>query len=90
MTPHTKLKESVEHLRGELHADHPLSEADRRLLDQTLADVNQMLDDEQEDPSFGDAIYEELRELSVRLEEAHPNLSVIVGRIVDGLSQLGV
>ena len=90
MTTHAHLKESVEHLRGELADPKPLSPADRQLLDQTLADVTQMLDEEQDDPSFGEAIYDELRELSVRIEENHPNLSIVIGRIVDGLSQLGI
>ncbi len=89
MSGHEQLEESVAHLRAELAEGKPLSEADRQVLDRTLADVAQMLDEEQDDPTFGGVIYDELRELSVRLEEVHPNLSVVVGRIVDALSQLG-
>ena len=89
MPGHDELEESVTHLRAELAEGKPLSAEDRQLLDRTLADVAQMLDEKQDDPTFGGGIYEELRELSVRLEEAHPNLSVVIGRIVDSLSQLG-
>ena len=89
MKSHAELEESVAHLREELADGHPLSKDERQLLDRTLADVAQMLDEEQDDPTFGGAIYEELRELAVRLEEKRPNLSIVIGRIVDSLSQLG-
>lgn len=84
------LTEDVEHLRRELSSDEPLSRADRDRLDGMLADLGRLLDEEEDDPSFGDAVDEELRELSVRLEQARPSLSILVGRIVDSLSQLGI
>ena len=89
METHAKLEESVAHLREELADGHPLTKDERQLLERTLADVAQMLDEEQEDPVFGGPIYEELRELAVRLEQTRPNLSIVVGRIVDSLSQIG-
>ena len=84
------IADDVERLRGELASDEPLSRADRDRLAEVLSDLNQLVDDEQDDPSFGDAVDEELRELAVRLEQARPSLSVLVGRIVDSLSQLGI
>lgn len=84
------LEESIHHLREELADGEPLSAEDRALLDRTLADMEVLLDEEQEDPSFGGALYQELREIAVRMEQARPNLSTLVGRIVDSLSQLGI
>ena len=89
MKSYAKLEESVAHLREELADGHPLTDDERRLLDRTLADVAQMLDDEQDDPDFEGAIYDELRTLAVRIEEKRPNLSIVIGRIVDALAQLG-
>lgn len=90
MAPRRALEESVAHLRNELADGEPLSEEDRELLGRTLADVAVLLDEEQEDPSFSDAIYEELRELAERIESSRPTLSVVLGRIVDSLSRLGI
>lgn len=83
------LAEDVERLQEELASGDPLSQADRDRLSEVLADLNQLVDEERDDPSFGDAIDEELRELSVRLEQARPTLSILVGRILDSLSSLG-
>lgn len=88
--PRRTLAEEIDRLRSELASGEPLSPADKALLARTLDDVTQLLDEEQDDPSFGEAIDEELRELSVRLEQARPSLSVVIGRIVDSLSQLGI
>lgn len=90
MAPRNQLEESIAHLRDELADGDPLSNEDRALLDRTLADVQTLLDEEEEDPTFGGAFYDELREVAVRLEQARPNLANIVGRIVDTLSQLGI
>ena len=87
---HRHLEESIAHLRDELADGEPLSAEDRALLDRTLADVAVLLDAEEDDPAFGGAFYDELREVAVRMDQARPNLSAIVGRIVDALGQLGI
>ena len=84
------LADDVTRLSRELDSDEPLSREDRDRLAQVLSDLAQLVDEEQDDPTFGDAVDEELRELSVRLEQARPSLSILVGRIVDSLSQLGI
>jgi hypothetical protein len=35
-------------------------------------------------------LYDELRELAARMEQTRPTLAIVVGRIVDALSQLGI
>ncbi|HPG24114.1 MAG: DUF4404 family protein [Spirochaetaceae bacterium] len=92
MSPRNQLEESIEHLRQELAEGQPLSAADRALLDRTLAEVASHL--EAEEPglaeSVAEGVYEELQELAERVEHTRPNLSIVLGRIVDALSQLGI
>ncbi len=95
MPPREQLRESIDHLREELAEGDPLSESDRALLDRTLAEVATRLDREEHEEEEGggsltDSLYEELQELSVRVEQTRPNLSVILGRIAFSLSQLGI
>lgn len=90
MAPRRTLEKSIAHLRDELADGEPLTAEDRSLLDRTLADVAALLDEEQSDPSFSDTIYAELQDLAERIEATHPTLAVVVGRIVDSLSQIGI
>ena len=95
MAPRTDLEESIRHLREELADPAPLSAEDRVLLDRTLENVARFLEEEdEEENSIGESlvepIYEELRELSVRIESSHPSLSRVLTRIVDSMSQIGI
>jgi hypothetical protein len=90
MAPRKQLEQSIAHLREELAEGEPLTREDLALLDRTLSDVATLLDEDQEDPSFSDSIYDELQGLAERMEKGRPTLSVVVGRIVDALSQLGI
>ncbi|MEZ4331623.1 MAG: DUF4404 family protein [Myxococcota bacterium] len=90
MPPHQHLEESIAHLRKELSSGTPLSAQDRELLDRTLAEVSIHLDDENPATVMVEPLYHELRELAARMEQSRPNLSILLGRIVDALSQLGI
>jgi len=90
MAPKKHLEESIAHLRKELATGETLSSSDRTLLDRTLAEVAVHLDDENPATALAEPLYEELRELAARVEQTRPNLSLVLGRIVDALSQLGI
>lgn len=90
MAPRKHLEESIAHLRKELATGETLSSSDRTLLDRTLAEVAVHLDDENPATTLAEPLYEELRELAARVEKTRPNLSLVLGRIVDALSQLGI
>jgi hypothetical protein len=90
MSPRHHLEESIAHLRKELASGDPLSSDDRRLLDRTLAEVAVHLDDENPATVIAEPIYDELRELAARVEKTRPSLSILLGRIIDALSQLGI
>lgn len=90
MAPRQHLEESIAHLRRELASGSPLSDADRGLLDRTLAEVAVRLDDANPAAALAEPLYDELQELAARVEKTRPNLSILLGRIVDALSQLGI
>jgi hypothetical protein len=90
MPPRKHLEDSIAHIRKELASGAPLSSEDRSLLDRTLAEVSVHLDDENPATALAEPFYEELRELAARVEETRPNLSLLLGRIIDALSQLGI
>lgn len=90
MAPRQRLEDSIQHLRSELASGAPLSAEDRARLERTLAEVQIHLDDENPATVLAEPLYEELRELATRVEQTRPNLSLVLGRIVDALSQLGI
>jgi uncharacterized coiled-coil DUF342 family protein len=89
MAPRQQLEKSIDHLRHELAEGEPLTPEDRKLLERTLEEVAAEFDESHTEPSVTDSLYEELQELAERVEKTRPNLSVLLGRIVDSLSQLG-
>lgn len=97
MAPRQTLEDSIRHLRGELTDGDPLTAEDRALLERTLADVAEKLAQngererhaKNEGFSLTESLYDELRDLSARIEQSHPSLSIVLGRIIDSLAQLG-
>lgn len=85
-----ELEESIHHIRKELADGEPLSPEDRQQLDQTLAQIERILDENDEQDSLAEPLYEELQNLSGRIEKSQPSLSVLIGRIVDALGQIGI
>ncbi len=90
MAPRQHLDESIAHLRKELASGVPLSPADHTLLDRTLAEIAVHLDHDHPAPGLAHPIYDELQALAARVEESRPNLSILLGRVIDALSQLGI
>ncbi|MHA7839630.1 MAG: DUF4404 family protein [bacterium] len=91
MAPQKQLRESIEHLREELASGAPLGREDRALLESVLDRVSDVAEAEApEHHSFAEEFFEDLREMGDRFEESHPRVALVVGRIADALSQLGI
>lgn len=90
MAPRSQLKESIDHLREELASGEPLTHEDRALLENVLGEVSGVIDSDAEEHSFAEEFFEDLREMGERFEETHPKLALVIGRIADSLSQLGI
>lgn len=85
--PRDQLRESIQHLRDELSDGEPLSTEDRSRLETVLGEVSSILDSEESDAS---GFFDDLPTLVSRFESTHPKLAVVLGRIADSLSQLGI
>ena len=90
MAPRKELQESIDHLRDELASGAPLTSNDRELLENILGEVSGVIQSEQEHHSLAEEFFDDLREMGDRFEETHPKVALVIGRIADALSQLGI
>jgi hypothetical protein len=90
MAPRQQLQESIDHIREELASGEPLSSEDRKLLENVLGEVSGVIQSDQTEHSLAEEFFDDLREMGERFEESHPKLSIVIGRIADALSQLGI
>ena len=88
--PRDQLRESIQHLQEELLSGEPLSSDDRSQLETVLGEVSEILDSEGSKTSTEGNSFGELPTLVERFESTHPKLAVVLGRIADSLSQLGI
>ena len=89
--PRDSLRKAITHLRGELASGEPLSAEERSRLDRVLTEVAGIIDTESDESARdGETVVDELRDFTERFEESHPELALIMGRIMDALSQLGI
>jgi len=88
--PKDQLRESIQHLKEELTTGAPLSGEDRARLDAVLGEVAGILDAESDEHSLAVEFFDDLREFAERFEESHPKVALVLGRIADSLSQLGI
>ncbi|MGD9857359.1 MAG: DUF4404 family protein [Planctomycetaceae bacterium] len=91
-------KQQLHDMLSQLHEEltqGPMLDAESRVrLSQLLADIQQVLQadtadetvKEDDDESLGDR----LQDAIVDFEAAHPQFSQLMGRIADGLSQMGI
>ena len=92
--PQENLKQTLQSLHEELSAGAPVDPEVRAQLQQLVAEIEGVL---QRSPAAHEAGGEEEETLLDRVtgvaapfEETHPKLAAILGRIADGLSQLGI
>lgn len=88
MAPREQLRETVERLREELALGEPLDVVERRVLEQTLAEVAAVLEGEESEDASN--LVRALREAAVRFEESHPKLTFAIGAVADSLARLGL
>jgi hypothetical protein len=94
MTEGDDLLETLRQLREQLSgAQHLDSEVAARLR-QTIDDIKNMLDrqsgDGTEAPDEDVSFSQRLSEAALHFEESHPKISATLGRLIDGLGQMGI
>ena len=87
-----ELKQTLDTLHEELTHGQQLDEEARARLQVLLEDIQNVLATNPQQPSDVDdeGLGERLQEAVSEFEAAHPRFSQLIGRIADGLSNLGI
>lgn len=86
--PSAKLRESLEAIRRELDAAGAMDEADRTLLEQVAADIERVLDED--DETTPDTVRGKMEKAAVDFEAEHPRLARVMNEIADTLGRMGI
>ena len=81
------LRETLDHLREQLHAAGELSVSDRRQLQATVEEIHTSLEDDTIDSA---SIAQRFHESTQAFCESHPQLTRTAGQFADMLSQMGI
>lgn len=86
-----ELRETLETLHEELRGTRTVSEADRELLEELMADVRRVLDSRAEAPAARhDGLADRLDRALYELQEDHPQLVASIRNVVNYLSAMGI
>jgi hypothetical protein len=91
--PREELKRTLESLHEELSRTAEIGPEVRKLLTDVAGDIEQALQQEPAETDSGgedSGLIDRVNDLGSHFEEQHPKLAQIIGRIADGLSQLGI
>jgi hypothetical protein len=79
-------------LRAELRNDESLSGGDRKHVEQLLHDLEEVLAVPGETGAFGHdhPLYARLQDATQLFEVSHPQMTAVMARIVDSLSNMGI
>ncbi|REJ69645.1 MAG: DUF4404 family protein [Planctomycetota bacterium] len=83
-----KLHATLDELKAELAAVEQDDPEVRRLLEAALADIQAKLSGDE--PSEEPSLVERLSDAAQHYEESHPNLSGMLGGVIDALSRMGI
>ncbi|MCC5871120.1 MAG: DUF4404 family protein [Gammaproteobacteria bacterium] len=86
--PSSKLRESLESIRRELDEPGAVDDANRALLEQVAADIERVLDEE--DETTPDTVRGKMEKAAVDFEAEHPRLARVMNEIVDALGRMGI
>lgn len=86
--PSSRLHESLQSIRRELDAAGGMDDADRTLLEQVAADIERVLDDD--DETTPDTVRGKMEKAAVDFEARHPRLARVMNEIVDALGRMGI
>jgi hypothetical protein len=93
-TENQNLTDTLRQLHEQLATARQLDPDVAAQLRQTLSEIQQALgEDAAEQPSSGTApgpLSNRLSEAALHFEESHPKISLALGRLIDGLGQMGI
>ena len=81
----------LKELHAELVRTGSLSEDDRKLVKQLQDDIQELLARSEHVPGQGyHSLLERLQDATQRFEVSHPELTAVIGRVADSLSNMGI
>ena len=86
--PSSRLRESLESIRRELDNAGAMDDTDRALLEQVAADIERVLDED--DETTPDTVRGRMEKAAVDFEAKHPRLARVMNEIVDALGRMGI
>ena len=85
------LQNNLRELGDALAKAGPIDDQTKRLLQAVTDELQRLLQqDEQLSPESVEPVHRDLKELLLQFETQHPQLTAILGRIADGLSNVGI
>ena len=87
MATQRALSERLDELHRELAASTSLSPADRKRLEQLIADVRDHIELEHHEPQ---SLADRLQDATGHFEETHPRLTLAIGAVAEALARLGI
>jgi chromosome segregation ATPase len=85
-----KLRVTISELEQELRRLKSLDNESRRVLDEAVREIRAALDEEDQSETDRQSLVERLQEAIGRFESTHPSLTAVLGRLIDGLAQMGI
>ena len=89
--PDRELTRLLDELQAELDSNPDLSDAERAALEELRSRLGGVLDSGRPSADYkGEGLSDPLRNYVDRFETSHPTLTMILGRIADALSKMGI
>ena len=89
--PKDQLRQTLAALQTELSTQPDLDAETRDQLVQVAGEIDELLGrDDHGGDEADESLLDRINGLAQPFEESHPNLAAVLGRIADGLSQLGI
>lgn len=86
-----QLHSTLEQLHKELQQIESVDETERQLLRQLMADIRKLTRSEDGDQLRApDRLVEELAEGIERFEASHPQVTMLMGQVIDALAKMGI
>ena len=85
-----QLREQLEHLQAELRQADALGPQQRELLLTRANEIEQLLKRDEIKPHHYRSLGERLNEDLAQLEASHPQISLLMRRVIDSLAYLGI
>jgi hypothetical protein len=85
-----KLRSTISELEQELRGTKTIDNESRRMLEQAVQEIRAALHEEGRPAGDRQSLIERLQDSVDRFQSTHPSLTAVLGRLIDGLAQMGI